>query len=198
MTTIDSTEGRSLFTASEVGACLAALAFAADRHRDQRRKGQTREPYINHPIRVAHTLWEIGGVRDTVALVAALLHDLLEDTSATAGEVEARFGREVRTVVEEMTDDKSLPKDVRKQLQIEHAPQLSRRAKMIKLSDKIENVQDLIQDPPASWSHERLSDYISWADQVAAGLRGTNSALEARYDDVARRARKRLQAADGA
>jgi (p)ppGpp synthase/HD superfamily hydrolase len=181
-----------LFTAGEVGTCLGALAFAADRHRDQRRKGRSREPYINHPIRVAHLLWEVGGVRDTVMLAAALLHDVLEDTSTTPDELAARFGGEVRALVEEMTDDKSLPKADRKELQIEHAHDHSERAKMIKLADKIQNVLDLSRDPPASWSQKRVRDYIEWADEVVAGLRGVNPALEARYDEVALRARAGL------
>jgi (p)ppGpp synthase/HD superfamily hydrolase len=178
----------------DMGACLAALAFAADRHRDQRRKGRTREPYINHPIRVTQLLWEVGGVRDTVTLVAALLHDVLEDTATTPEEVEARFGREARALVQEVTDDKSLPKADRKRLQIEHAPHLSPRAKVIKLADKLHNVQDLGLDPPASWSPKRLRTYIDWADKVVAGLRSVNPALEEAYDEVAGQARARQPA----
>jgi (p)ppGpp synthase/HD superfamily hydrolase len=193
----DEDTGNVLFTAREVGACLAALAFAAERHRDQRRKGRTDEPYIDHPIRVAYALWEMGGVRDTAVLAAALLHDVLEDTETTPEEIEARFGSEVRVLVQEVTDDKRLPKAERKQLQIDHAPHLSARAKMIKLADKIHNVQDLSQDPPLSWSRERVYNYLDWADAVVAGLRGTHPALEARYDETARDARASLSGIGG-
>jgi (p)ppGpp synthase/HD superfamily hydrolase len=192
---LDDEGGEPVFTASEVGCLLAALAFAADRHRDQRRKGQTEAPYINHPIRVAQTLWEVGGVRDAATLTAALLHDVLEDTATTHDEVEARFGQEVRGLVQEMSDDKNLPKAERKQQQIDHAAGLSPRAKMIKLADKIQNVEDLGEEPPMSWSHQRLVDYIAWADEVVAGLRGTHPRLEARYDEVASEARAKLQGA---
>lgn len=193
METAENTIADAGIYTGDMGACIAALAFAADRHRDQRRKGRTREPYINHPIRVAQLLWEVGGVRDTVTLIAALLHDVLEDTATTPEEVEVRFGREVLVLVQEVTDDKSLPKADRKRLQIEHAPHLSPRAKVIKLADKIHNVQDLSLNPPASWSPKRLSNYIDWADQVVAGLRSVNPALEVAYDEVARQARAKLR-----
>ncbi len=128
---------RDLFTASQVGDLIAAVAFAAERHRDQRRKGEDHRPYVNHVIGVMQLLWDVGGVRDTATLVAALLHDTVEDTGTAPEEIEARFGPEVASIVREVTDDKSLPKDVRKQLQIVHAADASRAAKLVKLADKI-------------------------------------------------------------
>ena len=91
-------------------AILGALHFAAHRHRDQRRKGEEASPYINHPIEVAELLARVGGVTDMVTLQAAILHDTLEDTQTTREELGAVFGPEVLSVVEEVTDDKSLPK----------------------------------------------------------------------------------------
>src|SRR5579871_5119268 len=93
-------------------ALLTALHFAAIKHRDQRRKGHDQAPYINHPIEVAELLARVAGITDVVVLQCAVLHDTIEDTQTTAQEIEEQFGAEVRSVVLEVTDDKSLPKDV--------------------------------------------------------------------------------------
>ena len=164
---------------------LRALVFAAGQHRNQRRKDSQRSPYINHPLTVVELLWRLGGVRDEVTLVSAALHDTIEDTGATPEEIEALFGAEVRKVVLEVSDDKSLPRLERKRLQIEHAPLGSARAKTVKLGDKIANVGDILENPPADWSEERRKEYVAWARAVVAGLRGTNHALEAEFDRLA-------------
>lgn len=164
------------------GPLLHALSFAAARHRDQRRKDAAASPYINHPIGVATVLWHEGAVRDPVALVAAILHDTVEDTGTTRAELEAAFGPAVAATVLEVTDDKSLPKDRRKQLQIEHAPHLSSAAKLVKLADKLCNLRDIIDHPPAAWPAERCAAYVVWTAAVVAGLRGINAPLEAAFD----------------
>ncbi len=163
---------------------LDALRFAADKHRDQRRKDRQASPYINHPIEVASVLAMVGGVRDAATLAAAALHDTIEDTRTTADELETRFGREVRHLVEELTDDKRLPKEERKRLQIVHAAGASHRAKLIKLADKICNVRDVTHQPPAGWSDERRREYLDWTEQVVQGCRGASAALERLYDKV--------------
>lgn len=168
---------------------LKALAFAADKHRDHRRKGAEASPYINHPIVVAEILARVGGVDDVTVLRAALLHDTLEDTDATPAELEERFGPAVRALVEEVTDDKTLPKEVRKQRQIDHAPHLSPRAKLIKIADKICNVRDVTSAPPKGWSRERRLEYVEWAAAVVAGCRGTHPALEETFAEALRDAR---------
>lgn len=182
---------------NEVSALLKALHFAANKHRDQRRKGVEASPYINHPIEVAELLARVGGVTDEVTLQSAILHDTIEDTKTTVEELEAEFGLEVRQVVEEVTDNKRLPKPERKRLQIEHASHLSERAKQIKLADKISNVRSVTQSPPADWSLERRSEYLDWSEQVVAGLRGCNSSLENLYDRVLEDARRALNAEGG-
>ena len=163
---------------------LQALRFSAHKHRDQRRKDRNASPYINHPIEVAHVLAVEGGVTDTVTLASAILHDTIEDTETTADEIEAAFGAKVRAVVEEVTDDKSLPKEERKRLQIEHAPRASTRAKLVKIADKICNVRDVTHSPPADWPLTRRIEYLDWTEQVVAGCRGANPSLEACYDDM--------------
>ncbi|MBL9013538.1 MAG: bifunctional (p)ppGpp synthetase/guanosine-3',5'-bis(diphosphate) 3'-pyrophosphohydrolase [Myxococcales bacterium] len=163
------------------GELLAALELAAHKHRDQRRKDEAASPYINHPLAVVHLLWA-HGVRHRVPLLAAVLHDTIEDTDTTRDELVASFGDAVASVVCEVTDDKSLPKEERKQLQIEHAPHLSAHAKLVKLADKICNLRDLTDSPPANWPAERRAQYFVWAKAVVAGLRGTNAGLEAAFD----------------
>lgn len=159
-----------------------ALAFAAHKHRDQRRKDAGASPYINHPIALADILVNEGGVTDHIVLCAAILHDTIEDTETTYEELVGAFGREIADVVAEVTDDKSLDKAERKLLQIEHAAHASPRAKLVKLSDKTCNLRDIVTTPPADWSDERRREYFDWAKNVVAGVRGTNAALEAAFD----------------
>jgi GTP diphosphokinase / guanosine-3',5'-bis(diphosphate) 3'-diphosphatase len=171
-----------MFDADDMTLFLTALNFAALKHRKQRRKDYEATPYINHPIQVAQTLWQIGGVRDNVLIVAALLHDTLEDTDATSDEIERHFGAEVLALVQEVTDDNNLPKLERKRLQIESACHKSKRAKQLKLADKSCNVYDIIHSPPHTWTLKRSQAYLDWTEQVVAGLRGVNTALENHYD----------------
>ncbi len=166
------------------GLVLKALRFSAEKHRDQRRKDAKSSPYINHPIQVAETLWTVGGVRDANLLVAAILHDTIEDTGTQPGEIKTEFGEDVLALVLEVTDDKSLPKPVRKQLQVDNAPHKTQSAKLLKLADKISNVQDIIASPPKDWSLERQKEYLLWTEKVVAGLRGVNKALETYYDNL--------------
>jgi guanosine-3',5'-bis(diphosphate) 3'-pyrophosphohydrolase len=168
----------------ELRLLLTATHFAADKHRTQRRKDEEASPYINHPIAVAQTLVELGAVEDLTTIVAALLHDTVEDTETTLEELSERFGAEVAAVVAEVSDDKSLPSAERKRRQVEHAPVLSQRAKLVKLADKICNVSDVLSAPPASWSAARKAEYLRWAGEVVAGVRGVNPALEARFDEL--------------
>jgi guanosine-3',5'-bis(diphosphate) 3'-pyrophosphohydrolase len=163
---------------------LSALRFAADKHRDHRRKDSDASPYINHPIAVAEVLARIGRVTDLAVLQAAVLHDTIEDTATTEAELEQTFGADVSRLVAEVTDDKSLPKAERKRLQVQHAPHLSRRAKLIKLSDKICNVHDVTHSPPEEWSVDRRREYLDWSRQVVAGCRGVCSDLELYFDQL--------------
>jgi (p)ppGpp synthase/HD superfamily hydrolase len=177
---------------SDLALLLHALSFAAYKHRDQRRRNREASPYINHPIDVASIIANIGGVDDLVTLVGAILHDTIEDTETTSDELEQEFGLEVRQLVEEVTDDKALPKSERKRLQIEHAPTISTRAKLIKLGDKICNIRDISQSPPADWSVTRRREYLAWTEQVVAGCRGTNEKLEEFYDEYLKNVRQQL------
>jgi GTP diphosphokinase / guanosine-3',5'-bis(diphosphate) 3'-diphosphatase len=159
-----------------------ALAFAAHKHRDQRRKDAHASPYINHPIALAHLLSVEGGVTDTHTLVAAVLHDTIEDTETTYDELRERFGKVVADVVAEVTDDKVLPKDERKRLQVVHAPHKSRRAALVKLADKTWNLRDMADNPPVGWPLERRREYFDWARSVVDGLPPVSKRLRQVFD----------------
>lgn len=168
----------------DISLLLKAFKFAAFKHRDQRRKDQRASPYINHPIAVAEALWEIGGIRDGATLVAGILHDIIEDTDTSPEELASEFGEEICGIVKELTDDKYLPKHVRKRLQLENAGNLSTRARPVRMADKISNLDDIIHSPPAGWSLERREEYVIWARQVIDRLRGSNRALEDYFDGL--------------
>lgn len=161
---------------------LQAISFAAKKHSFQKRKGADGEPYINHPLEVVNILATVGKTDNYDILIAAILHDTIEDTETTSEEITKLFGENVCQMVLEVTDDKSLPKHRRKELQIEHAPHLSFGAKHIKLGDKISNVTDVLNNPPDGWSGERKQEYIDWAKNVVDKIRGTNKNLEDYFD----------------
>jgi len=171
------------FTDDATAALLEAVAFAAEKHRDQRRKDAEASPYINHPIELA-TLLKRQGIDDVVVLCASLLHDTVEDTNTTPEELRRTFGDEVTRVVLEVTDDTTLPKLQRKQLQIDHADTLSTRARLVKLADKICNLRDMATSPPSGWPLQRRIEYFAWAKDVIDRLRGTHAGLEAMFDRV--------------
>jgi guanosine-3',5'-bis(diphosphate) 3'-pyrophosphohydrolase len=170
----------------DLGLVLKAMAFAAAKHRDQRRKDAGASPYINHPIALAEVLWHEGAVRDPVIIAAALLHDTIEDTETTPAELTGAFGASVTAVVEEVTDVKWLSKRARKELQVARARRASIRAKLVKLADKICNLRDILASPPKDWSVERKRQYFDWAKKVIDQVRGTNPKLERRFDQLYR------------
>jgi guanosine-3',5'-bis(diphosphate) 3'-pyrophosphohydrolase len=171
-----------IMTADELKTLMRALEFAASKHKDQRRKDADASPYINHPITLAGILVNEGHVTDLATICGALLHDTIEDTKTTREELEAAFGAEIAGIVVEVTDDKGLGKQERKQAQIDHAPHLSTRAKAVKLADKIANLRDVAACPPPDWPLERRQGYFDWARRVIDGLRGSHPILEAAFD----------------
>ena len=170
-----------------VALILRAAQFAAHKHRDQRRKGASASPYINHPIALADVLRNEGGVADPVVIAASLLHDTIEDTETSYEELRGQFGEKIADVVAEVTDTKWLDKKTRKRLQISKAASASTAAKLVKLDDKICNLRDIVTDPPRDWSLERRRDYFDWAKAVIDRIRGTNLRLERRFDQLYRR-----------
>jgi len=170
----------------DVARLIKAADFAAFKHRRQRRKDAEASPYINHPLALARVLKLEAGVGDVDALVAAILHDTVEDTETTVEELEREFGHVIAAIVAEVTDDENLPKPERKRLQVERAPHISQHAKLVKLADKICNLRDVIDAPPANWPLERRRAYFEWAKAVIDGLRGAHPGLEHLFDDAYR------------
>ncbi|PWT89226.1 MAG: phosphohydrolase [Acidobacteria bacterium] len=173
---------------------LKAIRFSADKHKNQRRKNREASPYINHPIDVAEMLVRVGQVSELDVIVAAVLHDTIEDTDTSPQEIESLFGKAVLGLVMEVTDDKRLPKAERKRLQVVNASHKSHGAKQIKIADKISNLRDITHSPPADWNLQRRLEYVDWSEQVVAGLRGSNPKLEEFYDQVLKEAREKLGA----
>lgn len=175
-----------------------ADAFAELKHRGQTRKDAARSPYIDHPRALRAILQDEGGVREPAILAAALLHDVLEDCvgvapedpgfdvtkTALEAEIGAAFGAEVLGLVRELTDDKKLPKDQRKEAQVRHAGHASPGAKLIKLADKIANLRDIRRAPPADWSPQRRQAYFDWAKRVVDQVRGVHAGLEQAFDRI--------------
>jgi GTP diphosphokinase / guanosine-3',5'-bis(diphosphate) 3'-diphosphatase len=161
---------------------LKAALFAAEKHSGQRRKGTAAEPYVNHLLEVAELVSSTLPEPDTNLVIAALLHDTIEDTGVTKEELVQAFGSDVADLVMEVTDDKSLPKAERKRLQIVNASNISVRAQAIKLADKISNLRAILASPPADWSGERRREYCEWAKQVVDGLTAPNQTLKAEFE----------------
>ena len=173
---------------------LKAAERAAHWHTGQRRKGAAQEPYINHLLEVARLVAEATGGGDVNLVLAALLHDVVEDQEVSRATVAQEFGEDVAGLVMEVTDDKSLPKDERKRLQVAHAPDMSPRAALLKLADKTSNLLALAISPPADWSAERRLEYVQWGRDVVAGLKVENAWLEARFAEAADAAERAARA----
>ncbi len=184
-------------TEAPLGVVMRAAVFAGRVHASHRRKGDAQEPYVNHVLEVAEILATHGA--PVPAIVAALLHDTVEDSDTdpeptTLAHIAAAFGEEVAGIVAEVSDDKSLPKETRKALQVRQAPKKSDAAKQLKLADKISNLRAIAASPPRGWDHARRVEYVGWAGRVAAGLRGVNPALDALFDATYRDAMAALAA----
>ena len=165
---------------------LKAAHFAAEKHSGQRRKGATAEPYINHPLEVAELVSGALAEPDTNLVIAALLHDTIEDAGVTKEELAQAFGADVAELVAELTDDKSLPRAERKRLQVVNAPKKSVRAAVVKIADKMSNLRGILSSPPTDWSVQRRREYFDWARQVVDALTLPNQKLKAEFDRLYR------------
>ena len=168
---------------------LEAARFAAEKHAHQKRKGEAGEPYVNHLLEVAELISGSSDLLDANLVIAGLLHDTVEDVGVTFADLEKKFGPDVASLVAEVTDDKSLPREVRKALQIQTAPKKTPRAQVIKLADKISNLRALLDSPPSDWSAERRRQYFEWARQVVGALSAPNSVLKAEFERICARFR---------
>jgi GTP diphosphokinase / guanosine-3',5'-bis(diphosphate) 3'-diphosphatase len=171
---------------SDMNVVFSALAFAAKKHANQRRKNKAAAPYIGHPIQVAQLLTE-AGINNSSILAAAILHDTIEDTGTTYEELKVRFSEAVADVVVECTDDKKLPSAERKKRQVSEAPNKSHPATLVKLADKLANLSDIMEDPPADWSDAQRKGYAMWSLAVCQALpsgKGYDTAMRALFSRV--------------
>jgi len=163
---------------------IQAAHFAAEKHKNQRRKDTEKTPYINHPLALANVLAVECSIDDVEVICGALLHDTIEDTNASKEELLENFGENITRIVLEVTDDKALDKMERKEAQVAHAPHISDQAKLVKLADKISNLRDILASPPSGWALERQQAYFDWAARVVNALRGVHPELEALFDQI--------------
>ena len=162
-----------------------ALVFAAEAHANQRRKGAAQEPYVNHLLEVMDLVAQATGGKDLDLLLAALLHDVVEDTAVTAEDLSQRFGPRVAGIVSEASDDMSLPKSERRLRRIAGMPHKSPEARMVKIADAISNLRAIAESPPAGWGPDRRQGYLEGARALIDAARGTNAWLEKRFDRTA-------------
>jgi (p)ppGpp synthase/HD superfamily hydrolase len=154
-----------------------ATLFAAKAHFGQTRNQNNQIPYIVHPLRVSYLLWNEGNINNAHLLVAALLHDVLEDTEVSRQEIFNKFGSSILTLVEELTDK---PKPTAQEEALS-ALKMSKEAKTIKLADRTHNLRDLIDHPPKIWDFEKVSGFLNRSKILFENLRNTHPVLEKCY-----------------
>ena len=170
---------------AEVARLTRALVFAAEAHANQRRKGAAQEPYLNHLVEVLDLVTQATGGEDTDLLIAALLHDVCEDTAVTQDQLAAAFGDRVLRIVQENSDDMSLPKDERRRKRIADMAKKSLDARVVKIADVISNLRAIVSSPPAGWTADRKLGYLEGCRQLVDAGRGANASLEAVFDRTA-------------
>jgi len=160
------------------GRFLEAVIFATRAHKDQKRKNAAGDPYITHPLEVAYAIeraYNTCKEQPSIdVLIAAILHDVVEDTQATPKELPMMFGNVVGGIVAQVTDDKSLSKLERKQIALRDAPRLTPEAVLVKMADKWHNCKDLKEDPPKTWSEEDVLHYAHWSMAMCQAMYAQN------------------------
>jgi len=164
---------------------LSAIEFAAIAHQGQTRKDKDRTPYILHPLTVCFNVWNEGRIKNPDVLIAALLHDTVEDNiSVTFKDIFELFGEHISKFVEELSNDRNLSSAENKQRQIDKARSMSIDVKAIKLADRLANIRDLLSNPPVDWGKMKLDEYFGWGHKLLAAMRGTSIGLETALEEV--------------
>ncbi len=171
---------------------FGALEFASIKHRHQKRKGSAGIPYINHPIEVALLLLKRLQNPTKEIIIAALLHDTLEDTDTVPDEIEKRFGDRVLNLVKEVTDNMKLSSRERKNLQILKADTLSIDAQCIKIADKTCNIRDILTTR-INWTRRRKIAYIGWAIKVMTRIKDKHQGLIEEFKNAVEEAETMLR-----
>uniref|UniRef100_A0A915PS23 HD domain-containing protein n=1 Tax=Setaria digitata TaxID=48799 RepID=A0A915PS23_9BILA len=163
---------------------IKAVDLAARRHRQQRRKDAVQTPYVNHPIGVAYILTNEGQITDMATVIAAILHDTVENTKTTDEEIRKIFGNEVANIVKECTVDKSMKREARMKYELEQASRLSHKARLVQMADKLYNIRDMERCTPLGWTKQHVKEYVLFAKDLLSRIRGIHRPLEAALDDI--------------
>jgi guanosine-3',5'-bis(diphosphate) 3'-pyrophosphohydrolase len=176
----------------EVAALTRAYSLAARAHADQRRKGRAGVPYVNHCCEVAELAAEAGAPFETV--LAAVLHDVVEDSETTREEIATTFGATVAARVAGVTNPPEwdgLARRAMKALQAEHMKSAEPEAKRIKIADQTSNLRDIARYSDG-WDADDAHEYIEGAELVVAACRGADPMLEAAFDTAAAEAMAKI------
>ncbi|MCB1383103.1 MAG: HD domain-containing protein [Notoacmeibacter sp.] len=170
-----------------------AANFALMAHADGRRK-DSGEPYANHLAEVAAHC-AAARPEDGELVAAAWLHDVVEETAFTHDDIVALFGAPVASLVADVTDPDGLKGKARRERQVTHTLNCGPRVKLLKLADKVSNVEELIGLPANRFDLAGNERYLKWARRVVAVCRGVAPDLEARFDRAAERLEAEITAA---
>lgn len=157
--------------------CLQAVTYGAEKHQGQQYKPF---PYIYHPISVALILIEEGGVKDHYVLAAAALHDTIEDTDATGLEIQYLFGKDVASIVKEVTNPSDYGTKTKHEWQLEHVQLMSDRACLVKTADRIHNLRSFNRQltQVSTDRAKHIRKYFQASMKLAEALSGHNDVLD--------------------
>ena len=150
-----------------------AINFAFKAHNGQTRKGSS-EAYIMHPLRVMSSLIELG-ITDTNILCASVLHDTLEDCDVSVDDLKVNFGERICSIVKNLTDDKTLPRNERKSKTRDKITHASSNVKLIKAADRFDNLNG---EFPSFWTTEKKLQYLKESKLLIEAL------SKNLYDDI--------------
>jgi guanosine-3',5'-bis(diphosphate) 3'-pyrophosphohydrolase len=160
--------------------------FAERAHAGQYRSGKPgapKTPYISHPRAVAAILQDEAGITDEAMLIAALLHDTVEDCGITHAHLVAEFGHDVADLVAELTNDPTVSRDGKLAMQVAKARKMSARAAAVKIGDKIANLRNILSAPP-DWTAERQRRYFDDARKVVHAMSHRHPVLDAIFEQI--------------
>jgi guanosine-3',5'-bis(diphosphate) 3'-pyrophosphohydrolase len=140
---------------------LEAVAFAARAHRHQLRKDKE-TPYVSHVFRACLIVRDVFGISDTKALIAAVLHDTLEDTTTDFDDLEKHFGQEIAEWVALLSKDTRQPEPAREKAYMKQLAKAPWQVHACKLADVFDNLMDSGHLTPAGRSRaiQRAEAYL--------------------------------------
>lgn len=161
-----------------------AIQFAVIAHGNQVRKGNEHLPYVFHCIDVANEIFYYSGLtveEMRIASIIAILHDTIEDTPVTQGDISDQFGDDVAQGVGALSKNESVSCTGNSKLaqlteSITRIKQFPKYVWAVKLADRISNLKSF----PAMWGREKITEYLSEASLIARELGEASEGLHAR------------------